>query len=383
MKNRQLLVISNGFPEISTKRYHCQFVYEQTALASKMFSNINVISPQPYMPPVLQPMKILAPYTKLSGFHDYVVNNMEIYYPEFFTLPIASFRDKNSFLMTKVIEQAMVKINVKPDVIHVHFLHPSGESMIPLLPSDIPKILSMHGSDAYSWAKINLDRARRVWRAFDRLHVPSHYLARALKQLDLELNPESIFVIPPSYDKNIFYPKINKTKTREVLMVANLIQTKGHMDALKAFVEIVKSYPEAKLRIVGAGPLQSQIQNTINELKLRKSVEMIGPVGHKDLTKYYQRAELLLFPSYRESFGIVQVEAMACGTPVVAYDNEGSREIFAKHPQWLVKTGDISGLTKMLKQVFESNPDMRELLDIIKPYEQDKVKKQLEQLYRF
>lgn len=352
MKNR-LLVISNGFPELKSERYHCQFVYEQTKLVQDLFEEITVISPQPYFPSFLQKVPIMAGYSKLSGFHDYHEGNMRVIYPTYLTLPFEKFREHNDLPIARAIAATIKRERIKYDSVDVHFLYPTGEAALSVIPSQMPKTLSLHGGDVYEWAAEpkHLKRARNTWRAYDKLRVPSKYLADELMRLDPELEKSKIQIITPSVDSKLFFPAAKKNKALVVLMVANLVEGKGHLDGLIAFKKVLAVIPEAKLKIIGTGPLYSAIKRKISEMNLEKEVELVGPVAHTKLPDWYREASVLLFPSYAESFGIVQIEAMACGIPVIAYANEGSREVLSKYPQYLVKIGDIEQLSNKLRKI--------------------------------
>lgn len=353
MKNNNLLVISNGFPELDSARYHCQFVYEQTKLIQNLYSEITVISPQPYFPSLLQKIPGMAGYSKLSGFHNYREGNMRVIYPTFFTLPIEKFREHNNLPIARAIAATIKREQIKYDTVHVHFLYPTGEAALSVLPPQIPKVLSLHGGDVYEWAENpkHIKRARAIWRAYDKLQVPSKYLANELRKLDPELPKDKIQIITPSVDDKLFYPSAKKSKTPIVLMVANLVEGKGHIDGLVAFKRVLADIPEAKLKIIGTGPLYSTIKRKIREMGLETAAQLVGPVPHSKLPTWYRSAAVLLFPSYAESFGIVQMEALACGTSVIAYENEGSRAVLAKYPEFLVRVGDIAQLSKKLRQV--------------------------------
>ncbi len=385
MQKNKLLVLSNGFPEIYTERYHCQFVYEQTRLVTSLFSMISVISPQPYLPPFLRTIPQLSGYAKLSGFHDYKIQNLSIYYPTYLTLPLPYFQEHNNIPMARAIHQSLRSSDISYDIAHVHFLYPTGEAALSIIPSTVHKILSLHGGDLYKWATLPINRARAqaTLRAYDRLHVPSQYLARVLQALDPTLDPKRIYIIPPAIDTTLFSQKEKKQGDPIILMVANLVPEKGHEDALLAFAALLKQVPQAKLKIVGTGPLYSQLSTKIKILQLTHSVELVGSIAHHDLPKWYHAASLLLFPSYAESFGIVQIEAMACGTPVVAYDNEGSKEIFAAHPDYLVKVGNIPDLVKKMQLTLLHPPSSQKLQTIVEPYREHVVAKKLAALYRF
>ena len=382
MKKNRLLVITNGFPQISTPNYHCQFVYEQTRLIKDLFDEIVVISPQPYFPRFLQKVPNLAGYSKLSGFHDYKTDNIRVFYPSYLTLPTVKFRERNHLKMRRVIQDTIKKENLQYDFVHVHFLYPTGEAAIDIFPANVKKALSLHGGDLYKWAlnPKNRERARKVLSGYDRLQVPSKYLERVLYQLAPDISKARVYVIPPSVDENIFFPA-TRNRSKIVLMVSNLVEGKGHYDALKAFAEVKKRVAGAKLVIIGTGPLYGELKQKITEMGLTKEVSLVGSLAHRTLPKWYQEASVLLFPSYAESFGIVQIEALACGLPVIAYDNEGSREIFAEYPECLVKTGDIDELGRKLESILLSKTRKNIVSSIANKYTTGEILSKLKVIY--
>jgi len=358
-------------------------VYEQTKLIQDKFDEITVISPQPYWPSFLQMIPSLAGYSKLSGFRDYRIGKMRVYYPTYFTLPIRYLREKNYLYMARAIEETIRRYHIEYDVAHVHFLYPTAEAAMEIVPGNIPRILSMHGGDVYVWVADpkHTQDARTTWRAYNRLHVPSKYLADELIRLDPDLDRNKIFVIPPSVDSKLFYPKLKKNNSKTVLMVANLVEGKGHLDGLEAFKKVLNVIPEARLKIIGTGPQYSVIKQRIEEMGLDREVELVGAVAHAKLGKWYREAAVLMFPSYTESFGIVQIEAMACGLPVVAYANEGSREVLAEYPQCLVKIGDVGQLSQKLLQVLSGQIKPISTQKILAKYSANLISKKLNMLY--
>ncbi len=382
VKKNKLLVISNGFPHIQSERYHCQFVYDMTAAVRDQFDEIAVISPQPYFPSWMTRIPSLSGLSKLSGFSNYRVGNISVYYPTYFTLPLPLWRESNYQRISRKISQTLPQIGFEPDVVHVHFLSPTGLTTIDSLPIDAPKIISMPGGDLYEWAELHPNLARATLRRFDLIQVPTPHMATLVSQLDPNLTAK-IRIIPPSVDTNLFAlgPQ-RKSASPKLLMVANLIEEKGYFDALELLSRLKKTHPSLHLDIIGTGPLQNRLEERIEKAGLGANVTMVGPVQHTKLPYWYKQADLLLFPSYAESFGIVQVEAMACGTPVLAYNNLGSQSILADYPQWMVKTGDIDGLTKKTKEILKNPPSAKVLRQIATRYSDAQIKPQLVRLYQ-
>lgn len=156
---------------------------------------------------------------------------------------------------------------------------------------------------------------------------------------------KKIKMIPIGVDKKVFYP-IDKNKARRALRLSlrkKIIIYVGRIEwrkgigtllfALFALKKIVKQCPDSHLYIIGGGRSlvakqldmaeQERLLNIANELNLKNYVFFLGPKQQRMLYKYYSAADVVVVPSYYEPFGIVPLEAMACGTPVVASKTGG------------------------------------------------------------
>lgn len=104
--------------------------------------------------------------------------------------------------------------------------------------------------------------------------------------------------------------------------IGRLHQQKNHIFLLKIFKEIKNKKENAKLLLVGTGPLESEIKNKVKELSLEKDVLFLG--NRNDVNKIYQSMDVFIFPSLFEGLGIVAIEAQASGTPVLCSDQVSS-----------------------------------------------------------
>ena len=117
-------------------------------------------------------------------------------------------------------------------------------------------------------------------------------------------------------DRDIFFPCDITAEKRPILVcVARVSKEKN----LKDFFEL--EYPGAHKIMVGDGPMLETYQ------KQYPDVEFVGSKTGQDLVYYYQMADVFVFPSRWETFGIVMIEAMACGTPVAAYPCQGPLDV--------------------------------------------------------
>jgi teichuronic acid biosynthesis glycosyltransferase TuaC len=112
-----------------------------------------------------------------------------------------------------------------------------------------------------------------------------------------------------------------------VLTVGNLHEHKGQRLVVEAFAQFRQQHPGAHLLIVGEGPDRALLQRQAEALGVAEAVTLVGSVPNAELARWYSAADLLLLASSREGWPNVLLEAMACGTPVVASRVGGVPEI--------------------------------------------------------
>jgi phosphatidylinositol alpha-mannosyltransferase len=135
--------------------------------------------------------------------------------------------------------------------------------------------------------------------------------------------PGEFRIIPCGIDLQRFLPPHvpagHRPYVRRVLFVGRLDARKGIEVLLRAFPAVTKSVPGVRLSIAGGGPMEPQARRTVEELGITAAVEFLGPVRPEDLPLTYAGCDVYCAPSLGgEALGIVLLEAMASGTPVVA-----------------------------------------------------------------
>jgi len=115
-----------------------------------------------------------------------------------------------------------------------------------------------------------------------------------------------------------------------VLFVGGNMQRKGLETLIQAAVKIVKSRPDTKFCVVGADPNLPRMQALCARLNLMDHFEFVGWMPNEELQQMYRRASVFVMPSLVEAFGVVFLEAMACGTPVIGTQVGGIPELI-KH----------------------------------------------------
>lgn len=180
--------------------------------------------------------------------------------------------------------------------------------------------------------------------------------------------PGKYQIIPNGVDVSRFSPqgrKLEKFIDNKVnlLFLGRFDPRKGILELLQAYQQLTKKFANLRLIVVGDGPQRKQAEEFIKENQL-KEVEFLGRVPAEMVPVCYRTADIYCSPAlYGESFGIVLIEAMASGVPVVAYANEGYRLVLKDKPfsDFLVKPGDIDGLARALGRLIK-DADLRKKL---------------------
>lgn len=136
------------------------------------------------------------------------------------------------------------------------------------------------------------------------------------------------------------------TKTPMILAVGRLVARKGYVSLLRALPLILKEHEHAKLVIVGRGHMKKKLLNIAEKLGVQDSLFIKSAMSFEDLAQHYRSADLVVFPSYYEGQGLIPLESLASGTPVVTVDQAPLTEMIDDTVGGLFDRGDHIGLAK-------------------------------------
>jgi len=155
-------------------------------------------------------------------------------------------------------------------------------------------------------------------------------------------NPDRVFVVPPGVDLATFRP-LDRDEARQkigykggplLLFVGRLERLKGVEIAIRALALLSdRAHPDLRLLVLGEDSRdgdeseKERLKAIASSLGVRDRVDFLGSVAHHELPYFYSAADACVMPSYSESFGLVGLEAQACGCPVVASDVPGLRSV--------------------------------------------------------
>ena len=168
-------------------------------------------------------------------------------------------------------------------------------------------------------------------------------------------DPERVVVVPPGVDLSTFQPMDRAQARRTIgygggpmlLFVGRLERLKGVEIAIRAVALLNdREHPDLRMVIVGEDSREGdesekeRLKAIASELGVRDRIDFVGSVAHHELPYFYAAADACVMPSYTESFGLVALEAQACGCPVVASDVPGLRSVIRDDVSGYLIDGD-------------------------------------------
>ncbi|MDO8885285.1 glycosyltransferase family 4 protein [Candidatus Oleimmundimicrobium sp.] len=224
------------------------------------------------------------------------------------------------------------------DLIHAHYLFPTG--FLALFPHFVRRkslVVTAHGSD------VNFGQSSRFFRSLIKFTCKrativifvSEDLAEKAKSL-YSISSEKIRVIDCGVDTEVFLPQ-DKIRLREklslpldrkiILFVGNLVKVKGVNFLIESIPDILSSEPNLLTVIIGEGELEEKLKIQVKSLGIENFVQFEGFKSHYEIALWMGASDLFVLPSLSEGFGLVVLEALSSGTPVVASKVGGIPEL--------------------------------------------------------
>ncbi len=282
------------------------------------------------------------------------------------------------FLLAEFLTLWRVARAQNAQLIYAHWVLPNGPAAALVARIlKIPLVISLHGSDMYI-AKKNKAFAKVAAWAFRRAAVVTA-CSPELRVTALELGaPQDTRLLAWGADPARFHPEAAHPEIAPHLgyppqnvVIAGLgrmVSKKGFETLLRAFADLVKEYPHARLVIGGDGPLRVRLTARIAEFELQAGVSLPGTLPWDQAPAFLAQADIFVLPSVKDPGGnldglpTVLLEAMACGLAVIASDIGGvTLAIQDGINGLLVQPGDVRGLKNALEQLL-NNANRRQLL---------------------
>lgn len=388
-----LLVLTSRFPHAEDS-ISSSFVKSQIDCMKDFFEKIYVISLNPFIPNILSEFPFMNPrWSRDALASDYGYDNIEVYFAKYVSLPFDFWRKNIGDIALEATRKVIKNKNISFDLIHAHFTWPCGHVGCKIKNKyNVPLIITGHGYDVYDLPFRDIKwntTIRRILIGSDHIITVSKKNYDKLMQLDS--TTDKISIIPNGYDSSLFRQlskervrkKLNLPKDKKIILSVGILDlVKGHEYLVKALDIIVQQEKNVLCIIVGSGSQERSLKKMISNLNLGDHIKLVGSKPHDEIPLWMNACDVFILPSLSESFGIVQIEAMACGKPIVATLNGGSEEIIINEKLGiLVEPKDIDELAKAILMALSNKWDSMYIIEYAKLFTWEKIAARVKDVY--
>lgn len=304
--------------------------------------------------------------------------NIPIHYLRYRTIPELG-KYLNSWQAWRVLRRFLQQQRERFDLLHAHFAFLVGFAAARAgRRFNTPVVVTTHGSDINYYSHRtpkNLFAAWfTIWGLRHAMAVTAVCEDLKNKVAALKIPPERIKIVPAGIRETIFYPRGEKPALRRQLQLAengnlflfvgNLIPVKGLDYLLNALAQICKKLPEVRLAILGSGELETSLKRLADTLRIAQSIVWVGRKPHAEIPIWMSAADFLVLPSQSEGYPMVVLEALACGTPVIASRVGGIPEILVSTAFGImVPPRDCEALAQAMLEALARQWDKKKLVD--------------------
>ena len=284
----------------------------------------------------------------------------------------------------------------KFDIIHAHQLYPAGYwAVTSLIPFRDIIVTTAHAEDIQVEPEYNY--GKRLNKQIDRktrwVLKEGRYFTAVSSSLKDEMAAlgtaqGSIRVIPNGVDLELFGGQDVFESVRPYLFsMGRLVFKKGYDLLIKAFAEIIQKHYDIDLIIAGRGPEEDNLKDLVGKRGLSERVKFVGFVDGEKKISFLKGSSFYVCPSRREGLPLSNVEALAAGKPVVAFDVDGNPDIIEHGENGLLaKPGDVEDLASKM-QILLRDEKLRErmskqALEMVKEYDWVEIARRYESLYK-
>lgn len=357
----RILIVSHIYPS-RTDDVYGSFVHSQVKALLDLGCEIKVVAPTAAAPFPLYVFK-----EKWRRFHETPkqdnYDGVDVVYPRVIRTPGAAFFELAGLNYYSVMKKTILEEHEKQPfaLMHAQVAYPDGWAAAKLAEEmQLPLLLTLHGQELQkivNWSEKLKKMVQNTLSAAAAVVVPSP------KMLDLALkngvSQDKVHLIYNGVDVlsggRLPEEIAERIRDKKVLLsVGRLEKEKGFQHNVEALNILRDTYPDLVYVVVGDGAYKTKLQELAKELNLKDRVIFAGQQSRENVQAFYRNSHLFSMPSRDESFGIVYLEAMTAGLPIIGTNGEGITALLAENPVGrLVEHGDSNGLAQAVSELLD------------------------------
>jgi len=347
-----IMVIPSWYSSVRNK-VHGSFFKEQFKALADSGEKITVAYNE------IWPITMLGKIHEKRGINFNIEDNLRTYrYKDYNYLPKTPLMFKSFNKRMDRLYKEIVKNEGKVDIIHAHSVFWGGIAAAYISKKyNIPLVLTEHSSLKYA-KYVKESYKKHIFDAYEK----ADYLVAVGSGLKREIQGyvnKSVDVIHNMVDLKLFdvdnnvISDVSEDKGFKFFSCAFLEEGKGMECLIKAFAQTFRN-EEVSLRIGGNGTIKPELEKLVEQLKMEKQIKLLGALSREEVSKEMRACDAFVLPSEHETFGVVYIEALASGKPVIGADNGGAEDIIREDNGIIAKKKDVDDLARALIKIREN-----------------------------
>lgn len=339
----KIMLISRGYP---SDKYKMNGIFEFDQAKSLVELGHEVVMVCLDMRSIFKPRKLLI--------ESFIKDGVKI---ECINIPLGGFSRKLlnilSIYSLKYMIRRLSKKGWSPDIIHAHFLynafflsHINNDEKIPFIMTEHLSYMNKQPLDA----KL-LEIGNNTYSKMSQVIVVGEELKRNIYN-NFKVNA---IVVPNIVNTETFlFEKREKKEKFTFVSAGRLIEHKKMVNIIEAFNIGFKGNKNVELKIFGDGPLKSDLESLIEKYKLKDQVKLMGLQSREVIATNFKESNVFVLASDLETFGVVCIEALAAGLPVIATHSGGPEDFINSSNGILISKNNIEELVKAMKEMLNN-----------------------------
>ncbi len=380
----RILTLSTLFPAANRPNFGI-FVERQTrALSEVRDFAVTVVNPVGTAP---WPLSLVASQADLKTLADESWGGLEVYRPPFTAIPVIG-GSRNPAAISRAALPLLRQLHRETpfDLIDAEFFFPDGPAAMRLSDAlGIPFTVKARGADIHYWGRQRGCAAQILDAANKAAGLLAVSSALKADMVAMGMDANKIRVHYTGLDQTRFTPrdraeeKANHSLTGPVILsVGALIPRKNHDLVIQALADI----PGATLLLAGQGESQGALRALADTSGVADRVRFLGSVPHDDLPSLFAAADIMALVSSSEGLANAWVEALACGTPIIASDVGGIRELITNDAAGRIVAQEPAAIAQAARDLLANPPRKEDVADNVRAFSWAENARQLADFFR-
>ena len=381
----RILTLSTLFPAASRPNFGI-FVERQTAaLAAVRDFAVTVINPVGVAP---WPLSLLGGQAALKALpNGEQWGGLDVFRPRFTAIPVIGGRFNPDMIARAVLPLARkLRAEIGFDLIDAEFFYPDGPAAMHIAAElGLPFTIKARGADIHHWGKQPGCREQILQAADKAAGLLAVSGALKADMVGLGMDADKIRVHYTGLDQSRFIPRDRATEKAKLGLTGPVIFSVGALIPRKnqnLLIEALPALPDVTLLVAGKGENESNYRALADRLGVPDRVRFLGSVPHDDLPALLAAADIMALVSESEGLANAWVEALACGTPIIASDVGGIRELVKTEAAGRIVDSNPAAIAEAARAILASPPSPVDVAENVRAFSWDENACQLAAFFR-